>query len=626
MTPVDHPAAPSPRLSYRLAFASALVAGGALLLAVALLIVVEFFALRSALVDDTRVQAALIADNVSAALVFNDAEAAADIVGSLRASSIVIGAIVVDGEGATLAAYPDGFAADRSNPGDFAVDDHRFRESRLELVAPVRHRGAMLGHVHLVVSMAVVYQRLGVYAVAALGIAAVALLVAVGLLSRVRQSVHLAEQNLRHLAHIDPVTGLANRNAFNERLEFAIREADSFDEKVAMLLLDLDNFKQVNDTLGHQAGDELLRMVAQRMLRALRRDDVVARLGGDEFAVILHRVGARSEVTQVCSKLIETIGQPLPVEGLDFFVTASVGVAFFPEDAQDSRTLTRNADTAMYQAKLAGKNAFELFVPAMNASVKKRVTLESSLRTAMANGELALHYQPKIDLMSGRVLGFEALLRWQSPEHGNVSPADFVPIAEDCGLIVPIGEWVITQALADLRTWNDGRAHKLHVAVNLSTRQLRVDDISRRIARLIADCAVPADWLELELTESMVMENVHAQIETFHQLRELGVKLAIDDFGTGYSSMSYLKRLPIDTLKIDRSFVSDLPQDANDLAIATAIVAVGHSLGLTVIAEGIESADQAEALLNLGCDLGQGYLYARPMPAGEVVRYLAAAG
>ncbi|MBI2307953.1 MAG: EAL domain-containing protein [Rhodocyclales bacterium] len=614
----------SPRISYRLLFASAMAAGAALLLAVVLLIIVEFFSLRSALLEDSRVKAAVVADNLSAALVFRDSQTAAEIVGSLRASPIVIGAVLIDQDGARLASYPEDFAEPMPGPREFADADHRFRNSRLELMAPVMHQGTAIGQVYLVMSMSSVERRLGIYALSSSAVAAVALLLAVGLLSRVRQSVRQAEQNLRHLAHVDPVTGLANRNAFNERLEFAIDEAASFDENVAMLLLDLDNFKQVNDTLGHQAGDELLRMVAQRIQRSLRRDDVVARLGGDEFAVILRSIAERSEATQVCAKLIESIGQPFPIEGQDFFVTASIGVAFFPEDADDSRTLIRNADTAMYQAKLAGKNVFELFMPAMNVNVKKRVSLESSLRNALQNDELSLHYQPKIDLMSRQVLGFEALLRWHSPEHGNVSPADFIPIAEDSGLIVPIGEWVITRALGDLRVWNTSRRQKLHVAVNLSTRQLRVDNITRRIAQLIGESAVPADWLELELTESMVMENVHAQIETFQQLQELGVKLAIDDFGTGYSSMSYLKRLPIDTLKIDRSFVSDLPKDSNGLAIATAIVALGHSLGLTVIAEGIETTAQAEALLNLGCDLGQGYLFARPMPAAQVAEYLAA--
>jgi len=614
-------AAHSPRISYRLALTGALTAGASLLLAVVLLIVIEYVALRGSLLDDTRVNAAVIADNVSAAVVFGDAEAARDILDSLRASPIFVGAAVIDERQEVLAAYPEGFA-DTIGKTFVEPEAYRFGDSRLALTAPVRHQGETIGSVHLVVSMATVYQRLGIYALASFAVAGIALLVAVGLLTRIRHSVNQAEQKLQHLALVDPVTGLANRNAFGERLEFALSEANRFDETVAMLLLDLDNFKQVNDTLGHQAGDDLLRMVAQRMTKALRRDDLVARLGGDEFAVILYRVADRSEVALVCEKLIASFAQPFAVGGLDFFVTASIGVAIFPDDAADGPTLTRNADTAMYQAKLAGKNAFETFVPAMNANVKKRVSLESSLRLARANGELSLHYQPKVDLMSGRLLGFEALLRWESEEHGAVMPADFVPIAEDSGLIVPIGEWVITQALADLRDWNAGRAHKLHVAVNLSARQLRVEDITRRIARLIVEAAVPAEWLELELTETMIMENVHAQIETFHQLRELGVRLAVDDFGTGYSSMSYLKRLPIDTLKIDRTFVNDLPKDSNDLAIATAIVAVGHSLGLTVVAEGIETEAQADTLLNLGCDIGQGYHYARPMPAAEVVDYL----
>jgi diguanylate cyclase (GGDEF)-like protein len=616
----------SPRISYRMAFASAMSAGTALLLAVSLLIIIEFFALRTALLEDSRVEAAVVADNISAALVFQDAAAAGDMLKSLKASPSVIGIAVIDTDSITLASYPGGFAARLPDVKHFAGEDHRFSLRQIELLVPVSHQGNEIGRLYLVKSMSPLFARLGTYALASFAVALIALLVAFGLLTRVRQSVRQAEQNLRHLAHVDPVTGLANRNAFNERLEFAINEARKFDETVAMLLLDLDNFKQVNDTLGHQAGDELLRMVAQRIARDLRRDDVVSRLGGDEFAIILKGITARSEAMQVCAKLLESFSHAFGVEGHDFFVTASIGVAFFPEDADDGKMLTRNADTAMYQAKIAGKNAFELFLPAMNANVRKRVSLESSLRSALEKKELALHYQPKVDLMTGQLLGFEALLRWSSPEHGSVSPADFIQIAEDSGLIVPIGEWVICQALDDLRKWNAVRRRKLHVAVNLSTRQLKVEDFPRKIAAMIARSAVPAEWLELELTESMVMENVHAQIETFQQLRNLGVRLAIDDFGTGYSSMSYLKRLPIDTLKIDRSFVSDLPKDANDLAISTAIVALGHSLGLTVVAEGIETEAQADALLNLGCDIGQGYLYAKPMPAERVEQYLSVLG
>ena len=617
------PRSDSPRISYRLAIASTLSAGAALLLAVVLLIIVEFFTLRSTLLDETRVKAAVIADNVSAALVFQDAQATGEIIRTLRASPIVEGAAAIDGDGVTLASYPQGFANVAPDMQRFRQEDHQFSLQRLEMLAPVKHNGERIGSLYVAVSMSALHRQLAVFALVSLSIAVLAMLVAYTLLSRVRHSVRQAEQKLTHLAHVDAVTGLSNRNAFNERLEFAIREAGQFQETVAMLLLDLDNFKQVNDTLGHQAGDELLRVIGQRIVRTLRREDFVARLGGDEFAVILRNVNARSEAMQVCTKLVDTIALPVPIEGHDFFVTASIGVAFFPDDGEDSKTLTRNADTAMYQAKIAGKNAFELFLPAMNADVKKRVSMETCLRGALQNGELSLHYQPKIDLMSGSLLGFEALLRWKNEQMGGmVSPADFIPVAEDSGLIVPIGEWVIEQALADLRRWNEGRRKKLHIAVNLSARQLKVDGIARRIAQLVAESAVPAEWLELELTESMVMENVHAQIETFQELRKFGVRLAIDDFGTGYSSMSYLKRLPIDTLKIDRSFVNELPKNNNDLAIATAIVALGHSLGLTVVAEGIETEAQADALLNLGCDIGQGYLYAKPMPADRIEQYL----
>jgi len=619
----SEPRSDSPRISYRLAIASTLSAGAALLLAVVLLIIVEFFTLRSTLLDETRVKAAVIADNVSAALVFQDAQATGEIIRTLRASPIVEGAAAIDGDGVTLASYPQGFAIVPPDAQRFRQDDHQFSLQRLEMLAPVKHNGERIGSLYVAVSMSALHRQLAVFALVSLSIAVLAMFVAYTLLSRVRHSVRQAEQKLTHLAHVDAVTGLANRNAFNERLEFAIREAGQFQETVAMLLLDLDNFKQVNDTLGHQAGDELLRVIGQRIVRTLRREDFVARLGGDEFAVILRNVSARSEAMQVCTKLVDMIALPVPIEGHDFFVTASIGVAFFPDDGEDSKTLTRNADTAMYQAKIAGKNAFELFLPAMNANVKKRVSMETCLRGALQNGELSLHYQPKIDLMSGALLGFEALLRWKNEQMGGmVSPADFIPVAEDSGLIVPIGEWVIQQALADLRRWNEGRRKKLHIAVNLSARQLKVDGIARRIAQLVAESAVPAEWLELELTESMVMENVHAQIETFQELRKFGVRLAIDDFGTGYSSMSYLKRLPIDTLKIDRSFVNELPKNNNDLAIATAIVALGHSLGLTVVAEGIETEAQADALLNLGCDIGQGYLYAKPMPADRITQYL----
>ena len=393
---------------------------------------------------------------------------------------------------------------------------------------------------------------------------------------------------------------------------------------LALLIFDLDNFKQVNDTLGHHAGDELLRRIAQQILQVFRRDDFTARLGGDEFAVILRNTPSSDEVNHLCKKLVDSFSKPTRIGEHDFFVTASIGLALYPEHGQDAHELARHADSAMYQAKQAGKNTFAIFDATMDAHALKRVSIDSRLRQALTQGEFSLHYQPKLELATRRVLGFEALLRWENAELGAVPPSDFIPLAEDSGQIIPIGEWVLRQAMHDLRHWNANLDDKLHVAVNLSARQLKVNGIAQRIAQLIAESAIPADWLELELTESMVMENLHAQIDTFHDLRHLGVRIAIDDFGTGYSSMSYLKRLPIDTLKIDASFVRDIPEDANDMAIATAIVALGHSLGLTVVAEGIETEAQAWALREQGCNLGQGYYFAKPMPAQHVPEFLRA--
>ena len=612
----------TPHLSYQLAIASTQAAGVALLLVVSLMIVIEFFTLRANLIDSTRVKAALLADTLASDTRFEDQRVSADALRSLRVSPIVLRAAVVDLNAGILATYPPDLTGLAQTPTAYEVEAQRFSLSELEIRTPIQHEGQTIGQLYLAVSTSPIYKQLGLFALISLGIASLAMILTYTLLSRARQSVRFAEQKLHHLAHVDPVTGLANRHAFNERLEFALREAGQFFEPVAVLLLDLDNFKQVNDTLGHQAGDELLRIIAQRIAKTMRRDDVVARLGGDEFAVILRNLPSRDEIEPICRKLVDIFALPTTVDGHDFFVTASIGLAAFPEHGEDSMTLTRNADTAMYQAKQSGKNAFQIFEAEMNASVIKRVSMEACLRNALQNGELSLHYQPKVDLVCRRLLGFEALLRWNSPQLGLVSPADFIPLAEDTGLIVPIGEWVMTQAMSDLRLWNSGRKDKLHVAVNLSTRQLKVDGITQRIAQLIAKCAIPAEWLELELTESIVMENIHAQIETFHDLRHLGVRIAIDDFGTGYSSMSYLKRLPIDTLKIDSSFVGELPGNSNDLAIATAIIALGHSLGLTVVAEGVETEAQAWALRELGCNIGQGYLFARPMPPDQVQAYL----
>ena len=612
----------SPNISYRFALASTLTAGVALFLVVSLLVVLQFFTLRGNLLADARVQGTLIAENVSAAVLFDDHKAAAETLHTLRAAPLIEHAILLDASGEILASHPADFRLAQGYALRFIDNDHQFDFSALTLMRPVQHKGAQIGLLFLRVSLSALYAQLGLFALISLGAACVAIGMTYIMLTRIRQSVSHAELKLHHLAHVDPVTGLANRHAFNDRISFAIREAERFSEQLALIILDLDNFKQVNDTLGHHAGDELLRLIAQLLVRTLRRDDFIARLGGDEFAVILRNSPSREEIEQICSKLVNAFAQPTRVGQQDFFVTASIGLALYPEHGRDANELSRHADTAMYQAKQGGKNSFAIFDTSMDADVLKRVSIETRLRQALEQGELSLHYQPKHELATRRVTGFEALLRWNNADLGFVSPADFIPLAEDTGLIIPIGEWVLRQAMRDLRVWNTNRTDKLHVAVNLSARQLTVDGIAPRIAQLIAESAIPPDWLELELTESMVMENLHAQIDTFHDLRDLGVRIAIDDFGTGYSSMSYLKRLPIDTLKIDASFVRDLPDDANDMAIATAIIALGHSLGLTVVAEGVETEAQVWALREQGCNLGQGYFFARPMPAHQVPDFL----
>ena len=622
--PTTQPGDESPRISYQFAQASTTAAGIALILVVALLIVLQFFTLRANLLADARVQATLIAENISAALLFDDHQAAAETLSTLRAAPLIERAVLLDARGQMVASHPPNLTFSPESALSFIDRNHQFKTTRLELMRPVHHQEAQIGLLFLTVSLSSLHAQLGFFALISLGTACIAIALTYILLTRIRRSVSHAEDKLHHLAHVDPVTGLANRHAFNDRIGFAIREAKRFSEPLALLIFDLDNFKQVNDTLGHHAGDELLRRIAQQILQVFRRDDFTARLGGDEFAVILRNTPSSDEVNHLCKKLVDSFSKPTRIGEHDFFVTASIGLALYPEHGQDAHELARHADSAMYQAKQAGKNTFAIFDAAMDAHALKRVSIDSRLRQALTQGEFSLHYQPKLELATRRVLGFEALLRWENAELGAVPPSDFIPLAEDSGQIIPIGEWVLRQAMHDLRHWNANLDDKLHVAVNLSARQLKVNGIAQRIAQLIAESAIPADWLELELTESMVMENLHAQIDTFHDLRHLGVRIAIDDFGTGYSSMSYLKRLPIDTLKIDASFVRDIPEDANDMAIATAIVALGHSLGLTVVAEGIETEAQAWALREQGCNLGQGYYFAKPMPAQHVPEFLRA--
>lgn len=428
------------------------------------------------------------------------------------------------------------------------------------------------------------------------------------------------EAEILHQATHDALTGLPNRTLFRELLIYGMAQAKRAENLLAVLFLDLDGFKNINDTLGHAEGDELLRATARRIVDVLRKDDVVARQGGDEFTILLQGIKVAQDITLIADKLLEAIAQPFVSGSHKIHITSSIGITVFPFDDNDVDNLLRNADTAMYQAKADGKNAFRFYTAEMNAAMRTRLEVESGLREALRDNQFVLHYQPQVSVETGRILGVEALIRWQHPVQGLVAPAAFVSIAEENGLIEPIGEWVLTTACRQIQTWRAMGLGDIKVAVNLSARQFHRPNLLDVVQRILAETGVDGcPWLlELELTESMVMRDVEKNVVTLKRLREMGLLLSIDDFGTGYSSLSYLKRFPINMLKIDRSFIDGVTTNADDAAIATAIVNLGHSMKLSVIAEGVETEQQWNWLRESGCDEAQGYHFGRPMPADEL--------
>lgn len=430
------------------------------------------------------------------------------------------------------------------------------------------------------------------------------------------------EAQIRHLANHDGLTELPNRNLFKERMTVAMQQAKRDNTQVALFLLDLDNFKEINDTMGHMVGDKLLRRVAADILTCIREPDTAARLGGDEFAIIAPGLEEGSDAAFMAQRILESIEKPFLVEGNDIHTGTSIGITLFPSDATTADQLLRNADLAMYRAKNEGRGTYRFFEDAMDAEVRERKLLQIDLRRAMEKGELNLYYQPLIDLSTGQPIGMEALLRWWSPERGQVGPDTFIPIAEQSGLIIPIGDWVMRTACRQTRIWAENGMPNMKIAINLSPQQFRQDDLVQHIQNIVEETGIAPTSLEFEITEGTVMQDIDAAQDIMKKLSSLGISLAIDDFGTGYSSLSYLKRFPVSKVKIDRSFVKDLETDADGAAIATAIIKLGHSMNLTVVAEGVETQGQIDFLREEGCDIIQGFYYARPEPPEDFVRWI----
>ncbi|MEW6544508.1 MAG: EAL domain-containing protein [Nitrospirota bacterium] len=442
-----------------------------------------------------------------------------------------------------------------------------------------------------------------------------------------------AEEQIHRLAYYDGLTNLPNRRLFRDRLLQALASAQRRQSTLAILLLNLDRLKRINDTLGHSVGDQVLRGVAERLMVYVRRSDSVARhapdgaaavsrLGGDEFTVLLTDLESVQDAAKVARRLLKSLAKPFKVEGHEVFVTASIGLSLFPADGTDAESLLKNADAAMNHAKEQGRNVYRFYSQEMNADAAQRLTLESKLRRALDRGEFELHYQPQVDLRRWNIVGVEALIRWRHPELGTIPPAKFIPLAEETGLIHAIGEWAIRTACAQHRAWLAAGFPPIRMAVNLSSLQFEEQDLCKKIAQALRDTSMDPRYLELELTEGIVMRDAGTTIAALQRLKQLGLRLAIDDFGTGYSSLSYLKRFPIDTVKIDRAFVRDLAENSDDAAIVTAIIAMAHSLKLRALAEGVETRQQLAFLQQQGCDEFQGYLVSKPVPAEDLAQLL----
>ena len=653
----------------KLAYSGLLLTSATLTVLLVTLLAYQLVVQKSELTENVRAHAMVVGSNGSAAIIFGNAREAHETLASLSAVSDITRAAFLLPDGQQLAAYRRDSGASNADiaapeePGWYA----------LLVRQPIVLHGQLIGSVVVQASLASLYRGLALQALFG-GLAAVVTLALSLLLTRriasdivrpllslvqlteqvraeqdfsLRASVYgndetgrlarsfndmmeqlewhdarinaelqqrrLTELQLNQLAYHDPVTGLHNRHYFKEKLETAVAEVLRYATSCAVLFIDLDDFKIVNDTLGHETGDKLLSLVAERLRATLRSNDVVCRIGGDEFAVIMENGVATSQAERVAANIVTALSNPFVIDGQQIGVGASLGISLCPDHATDTVSLLRNADTAMYHAKGNGKNNYRLYEADMENGSIRRFSLEQSLRLALEQGQLQLLYQPLVDLSdSARLIGFEALLRWNHPELGVIGPQEFIPLAEETGLIHPIGDWVMRSAFRQAQEWQ-AICPGVRIGVNLSGRQLKRTDALERIFAAIEASGLPAHLIDIELTESILMDDRTSTVAKLQALRAAGVRISLDDFGTGYSSLDYLRLYPVDTLKIDRSFVANLPDDASSVAITRAIMAIADGLSLGVVAEGIESEAHAAFLRGAGCPVAQGYLYARPL-------------
>jgi diguanylate cyclase len=611
---------------------SLLSTGLALLIAFVLLIVHQYVVGRRLMLEELQVEAAIIGANSAAALAFNDFKAAQETVGALRLTPRITGGALYRADGTLLAraATAGGHAPGMGfNGGKNMLNLADLPPSTTYgpwggiLREEIRVEGTQVGTLALQVSFAALYWRLFEYALGVLAIAAVALGLAYRLTAGLRQRMAHAEGQLEQLALYDQVTGLPNRRLFERELRQAVVRVARERKGAALLFIDVDDFKKVNDSLGHAVGDEVLMMIGERLTAVLRSGDVVARLGGDEFGVLLYGIGDPENAARLARLMIEALGEPLPTAPTPSYVGLSIGVLLLDGDESDPAILLHRADLAMYVAKTHGKNSFRFFSAEIDARVRGELQLEAELREALLDGGRGLWvaYQPQLCAQSGRLVGVEALARWRRDEGAPVSPGEFIPVAEQSGLISELGEWVLGQVCRDLAHLRAAGIELPKVSVNVSPRQLlRGSSVVERICATLARFGEAAERFEFEVTESALMEEGgSAVLDAFHAA---GFALSIDDFGTGYSSLGYLKRFQVSELKIDQSFVRDLPGDAEDAAIVTAVVQMSRALNLKVVAEGVETEAQAAFLRACGCHILQGYLLARPLPPAELAAYV----